>query len=97
MKLNPNVPLSEVMCRTYDLAMQTQGHTSRSSDLSLVNQLVVAPSISPEPFKRFSLKLHSDVPHVVQSTRPSYLDSKSQVKVLEFCVCSIHVSPEPFG
>ena len=34
-KLYPNVPLSETMCRTYDSATHTQGqgHTSRSCDL----------------------------------------------------------------
>ena len=39
------------MCRTYDLATQTQsqGHTSRSCDLPL--------NISPQPFVRFSLNI----------------------------------------
>ena len=36
------------MCRTHDLAMQTQGHTSRSWDLPF-------NFISPEPFEQYSL------------------------------------------
>ena len=34
-KLHPNIPLSERMCRSYDSVTQTsgQGHTSRSCDL----------------------------------------------------------------
>ena len=51
--LQPNVPLSETVCRTHEPGLQTQGQgqLSRSWDVPL--QFPVR-SISPEPFERFS-------------------------------------------
>ena len=54
-KLHPNVPLSEMVCRTNDSAMQTQGlgHTSRLKNLPL-NFMSFK---YPQPFVRFSLNI----------------------------------------
>ena len=54
-KLHPNVPLSEMVCRTNDSATQTQGqgHTSRSWNLPLN----FVSFKSPQPFVRFSLNI----------------------------------------
>ena len=51
-KLHTNIPISEMMWRSYDWAMQPQGQgqTSRSCDLP-----ISLPSISSEPFERFTL------------------------------------------
>ena len=44
MKLHLNVPLSEKLCRIFELSMKTQGHTSRSCALHFN-----LCSISPDP------------------------------------------------
>ena len=48
-KLHPNVPLSEMVCRTYDSAAQTQGQGHRFT-LEFCDR-----SVSPEHFWQFSL------------------------------------------
>ena len=91
-KRHPNVPLSETMCRTYDLATQTQGqgHTTRSCDLPFNSCLLHISWILYT-----SLKCSSQWDGV-QSTWPSYLDSRSQVKVKELILCVHSIPPETF-
>ena len=86
-KFHQDVPLSEAMCRTNDLATQTQcqGHTSRSWGLPL--NLVSFES--PQPFVRFSLNITQMFLSVSWCADPmtlSYANSKSRshFKVMGF-------------
>ena len=102
-KLHPNIPLIEIMCRTYDSATQTQGqgHNLRWDlpfNLCLLH-------IWPYLLNRLNLFHYTSFKcssywDSVQNLWLSYNDSRSrsQFKVicftLEFCDCSM--SPEPF-
>ena len=82
-KFHPNVNLSEIMNRTHDSAMQTQGHSLRSWDLPLYMYVVsVSALYLLNPLNGLlNIKLHSNVPlcELVCTTQ----DIK--VKVMEFC------------
>ena len=78
-KLHPNVPLSEVVCRTNDSATQTQGqgHTSRSWNLPLN----FVSFKSPQPFVRFSLNITQFFLSVSWCAEPMTRLCKLKVKV----------------
>ena len=96
-KLHPNVSLSETVCRTHKLVMQTQGqgHTSRSWDL-LFNFVSTIYILSP--LKDFYLTSLKCSPKWVGIQNPwlSYADTRSRphFKVmgftLQFCVHCIY-------
>ena len=85
-KLQPNVPLSETMCRTYDSTMQTQsqGHTSRSCDLPFCPLL--------NSFEQFSLNFTQMFSQwdCVQRKWTSYLDSMSHW-IYPLILCPLHI------
>ena len=96
-KLHPNVPLSEVVCRANDSATQTQGqgHTSRSWDLPL-NSMSFK---SHQPIVRNSLNITQMFLWWVDVQNPwlSYANSKSRshFKVMGFC-CGGYGCPSDF-
>ena len=77
--LDPNVPLSEAVCRTNDSTMQTQDqdHTSRSWDIPL--NLVSFKLL--QPFDRFSLNITQMFLSVSWCAEPMNQVCKLKVKV----------------
>ena len=70
------------VCRTHDLTMQAQGHTSRSWDLPF-------NFISPEPFEQYSLNFTQMFRSVRWCSEPMtqcMCTSRSHFKVMEFPV-----------
>ena len=98
-KFHLNVPLSETVCRTHNLAMQSegQGHTSRSCDLPFHVRF-----ISPELSERFSSDFTQNVPlsKMVCRNYDSAMQtrSRSHFKVMRFTshfhVCSVSLLTE---
>ena len=60
-KLHPNVPFGETLCRTHASAMESRGqcHSSRTWDLPLK---LVSATYLQNPLKDFFIKFHKNVP-----------------------------------